>query len=104
MSEISLDRSDGESLDAPSVATVDLADGCRLYRIANRSAGAVGFYIIHLVGGEPGPAEHLLQELHLPFTAGDRDARLPATVRIDARGEDDGLNGIAICQCLVQGL
>src|SRR5258706_11831183 len=102
MAEVRLDRSDGQPLAPVAMAAIDLADRGRLDWIANRRAGAVRFNIIHLIGGKPGALQHLLEELYLPFSAGDGEARLAATVGVDARGEDDGLDGVPVGQRLVE--
>ncbi len=104
VAKVGLDRSDRQPLAPGAMAAIDLADGGRFNRVANRRTGAMRFNIIHLSGGKAGALEHLFQQFHLPLPAGDGDARLAAAVGVDARGENHGLDGIAVGQCPLQRL
>ena len=52
MTEVGLDRPDGEGLASGTKSSIDLPDGRCLYRIANRGAGAVRLDIVDLIGGK----------------------------------------------------
>src|SRR5882672_12633836 len=104
MTEVGLDRSDRERLASSTMTTINLADCRRLDRIADGRAGAVRLDVIDFVGGKSRASEHLPQKIRLPFAARDGDARLATAIRVDPRGENDGLDEITVGQRLIQRL